>query len=170
MRETLLAVHIAAGVAALVLGPIAMFAAKRRGRHTRAGDLYFWVYVVLVLAAFALAATDWDEAWFLVPIGAFSFAFALLGYVMAKRRPRGWLRLHVTGQGGSYIAMITALLVVNLGGETLIVWFIPTIIGSPVIAYVNTQIALGRRPKGRPDLVGRGGAPRPAALPGPPRP
>ena len=116
-----------------------------------------------MLAAFGLAATNWDEDWFLVPIGAFSFAFALLGYLMAKRRPRNWLQLHVTGKGGSYIAMTTALLVVNLGGGTLILWFVPTIIGSPVIAYVNTQIALGRRPKGRPDLVGRSRAPRETA-------
>lgn len=154
MRETLLAIHIAAGSAGLILGPIAMFAAKRRGRHTRTGEIYFWVYVVLVLSAFALAATNWDEAWFLVPIGAFSFSFALLGYLMAKRRPHRWLELHVSGQGGSYIAMTTALLVVNVGGDLLIVWFIPTILGSPLIAYVNRQIALGRRPKGRPDLAG----------------
>jgi hypothetical protein len=163
MRETLLAIHIAAGTAGLILGPIAMFAAKRRGRHTRTGDLYFWVYVALVLAAFGLAATNWDDDWFLVPIGAFSFAFALLGYLTAKRRPRGWLQLHVTGQGGSYIAMTTALLVVNLGGGTLFLWFVPTFVGSPLIAYVNTQIALGRRPKGRPDLVGPARAPRQTA-------
>jgi hypothetical protein len=168
MRETLLAIHIAAGSAGLILGPIAMFASKRRGRHTRAGEIYFWVYVALVLAAFGLAATNWDEDWFLVPIGAFSFAFALLGYLMAKRRPRRWLPLHVTGQGGSYIAMTTALLVVNIGGDALIVWFIPTILGSPLIAYVNTQIALGRRPKGRPDLVRLGRRSEPAAAaPGP---
>jgi hypothetical protein len=153
MREALLAIHIAAGSAGLALGPAAMFAAKRRGSHTRAGELYFWVYVTLVIAAFGLAATNWQEDWFLAPIGAFSFAFALLGYLVAKRRPRNWLQLHVTGQGGSYIAMTTALLVVNIGGGTLILWFLPTIAGSPIIAYVNTQITLGRRPKGRPDLA-----------------
>jgi hypothetical protein len=147
MREALLAIHIAAGSAGLILGPTAMLAAKRRGRHTRTGELYFWVYVALVLAAFGLAATSWDEDWFLVPIGAFSFAFALLGYLAAKRRPRRWLQLHVTGQGGSYIAMTTALLVVNIGGGTLIVWFIPTLVGSPLIAYVNAQVSLRRRPK-----------------------
>jgi hypothetical protein len=154
MREALLAIHIAAGSAGLVLGPVAMFSAKRRGRHTRVGDLYFWVYVALVTAAFGLAATNWSQDWFLVPIGAFSFSFALLGYLAAKRRPRNWLRLHVSGQGGSYIAMTTALLVVNVGASPLIVWFIPTILGSPLIAYVNTQIALGRRPKGRAAIAG----------------
>jgi hypothetical protein len=154
MRETLLAIHIGAGSAGLVLGPVAMFSAKRQGRHTRVGDLYFWVYVALVAAAFGLATTSWSKDWFLVPIGAFSFAFALLGYLAAKRRPRSWLQLHVSGQGGSYIAMTTALLVVNVGAGTVIVWFIPTIVGSPLIAYVNAQIALGRRPKGRPDLTG----------------
>jgi hypothetical protein len=35
--------------------------------------------------------------------------FAGTGYVAAKRRFSGWLPIHVIGQGGSYIAMVTAL-------------------------------------------------------------
>ena len=37
----------------------------------------------------------------------------MLSTVFAKRRFQGWLRVHVIGQGGSYVAMLTALLVVN---------------------------------------------------------
>jgi hypothetical protein len=49
--------------------------------------------------------------------------------------------------GGSYIALATALLVVNVGQQLPIVWFLPTIIGSPIIAWVLSEVDRGRRPK-----------------------
>ena len=144
--DLVLATHIAAGVAGLVLGPVAMFAAKRRGRHTRAGAAYHWILLTVAASAIVLAALDWSELWWFTPIALFSYSFACRGYLAARRRPPGWLRLHITGQGGSYIALVTALLVVNLG-DALIVWFIPTILGSPIIAWVQYQVAIGARPK-----------------------
>jgi hypothetical protein len=144
-----LATHVACGSTGLVLGPVAMLSAKRKGRHTLAGEAYHWVFLVLFLSAVALAVLNWDQVWWLAPVGAFSYAFALLGYVAAKVRWRGWLRSHVTGQCGSYIAMVTALLVVNLGVSSPLPWLAPTLIGTPIIAWVNAQIAAGKRPKRR---------------------
>lgn len=149
-----LAVHIAAGSAGLVLGPVAMSAGKRRGAHTRAGEAYHWVFVALFISAVGLAVMSWDRLWWLALIGASSYAFALLGYLAAKRRWDGWLQAHVSGQGGSYIAMVTALLVVNLGTASPLAWIAPTVVGSPIITWVNFRIAKGSRPKGRPDLAG----------------
>ena len=156
--------HVAAGSAGLVLGPVAMFSAKRRGVHTRAGTAYYYLFVVLFISAVALAALDFSRVWWLALVGAFSYSFALKGYRAAKQRGPGWLIRHVSGQGGSYIAMTTALLVVNIrsaGGTTgfaaILPWFLPTIIGSPIITWVNFQIAAGRRPKAwrrRPELAG----------------
>ena len=146
IHDIVLPLHIAAGAAGLALGPIAMRAGKRQGTHTRAGEAYFWVFTVVAVSAIVLSALNWDESWFLTPIALFSYAFALRGYLAAKRRRSGWLAAHITGQGGSYIALVTALLVVNLG-DALIVWFIPTIIGSPIIAWVQHQVAAGKRPK-----------------------
>ena len=142
-----LTLHIAGGTSGLVLGPVAMRAVKRRGTHTRAGEAYHWAVLVACASAVGLAALDFSDLWWLGLIGVFSYAFAFLGYVAAKRRWTGWLLPHVSGQGGSYIALTTALLVVNLGGP-LIIWFLPTIVGSPVIAWVNFQVARGARPKG----------------------
>ena len=125
-----LIVHIGFGIVALVVGPIAMTARKVRGVHTRIGELYHWV------------------------VFAGSYAFAFLGYWSAKRRWNNWLRYHLTGQGGSYIAMLTAFLVVNwesITGTSGIsspwAWILPTIIGSPLIAWIQREVALGRRPK-----------------------
>ena len=146
LHDSSLALHIAAGSAGLVLGPVAMRAAKRPGTHTRAGEAYHWVLLTVAVSAIVLSVLDWSEIWWFTPIAVFSYAFALLGYWAAKRRPADWLTLHISGQGGSYIALVTALLVVNLG-DALIVWFIPTIVGSPIIAWVIYQVALGKRPK-----------------------
>ena len=75
-------------------------------------------------------------------------------YLAAKRRWRGWLRAHVAGQGGSYIAMVTALLVVNWetptgsrGIYSPLAWALPTVVGSPIIARMIYDVRIGKRPK-----------------------
>jgi hypothetical protein len=152
--RVVLAFHIAAGAAGLILGPIAMRARKKPGVHTRAGEAYHWVMLAVCLTASLLAVLDWKRLWWFLPIAAGSYAFALLGYVSAKRRWRGWLQAHITGQGGSYIAMTTALLVVNWetltgtrGISSPMGWALPTVVGAPIIAWVTYQVRIGKRPK-----------------------
>jgi hypothetical protein len=152
--DTVLIAHIALGTAGLILGPVAMTARKRSGLHTNTGEAYHWVVLGVSLSAGILAALDWGRLWWFLPIAAGSYAFALLGYVAAKRRWRGWMRAHVAGQGGSYIAMVTALLVVNWetltgtrGVDSPWAWALPTVVGTPIIVWVTREIALGRRPK-----------------------
>ena len=139
---------MAAGVAGLILGPIAMFSTKwRNSRHINAGTLYHWVYFALFVTAVALALMKWDELWWLALIALFSYSFALMGYLAARRRWREWLQWHVAGQGGSYIAMTTALLVVNLGRESIVPWLVPTLVGSPILVWLTHEVAAGRRPR-----------------------
>lgn len=131
-----------------------MFTAKRQGRHTTAGTAYYWAFVALAISAVILAALDWGDLWWLALVGVGSYAFAAVGYLTGKVRGRpNWLIAHVSGQGGSYIAMVTALLVVNLGTDEALAWIVPTVIGTPIISYVNYGIATRRRPKSRPDLT-----------------
>jgi hypothetical protein len=152
--DAILIAHIGLGAAGLVLGPVAMFARKLPGLHTKAGEAYHWVLLGVCLSAGLLAILHWDRIWWFLPIAAGSYAFALIGYVAAKRRWHGWLRAHLTGQGGSYIAMVTALLVVNWetltgvrGVASPLAWALPTLMGTPIIAWVSREVALGRRPK-----------------------
>jgi uncharacterized membrane protein len=147
LRDLCLAIHITAGTTGLILGPLAMRAPKRRGPHTRLGETYHWVMLAVCLSAAALASLAWQRIWWFLPIAAFSYANALLGYLAAKRRRPGWLRRHIRGMGGSYIALTTALLVVNFGQQLPIAWLLPTIIGSPIIAWVLNEADRGRRPK-----------------------
>lgn len=153
LQSTILAVHIVCGFAGLVLGPIAMFARKRPGRHTRVGDLYHWIMLAVCATAAALALLDWQRIWWFLLIALGSYAQAFVGYLAAKRRWRGWLLWHVSMQGGSYIALVTALLVVNWepmtgtpGMYSPWAWLLPTLVGSPLITWVNRAIRLGRRP------------------------
>jgi uncharacterized membrane protein len=146
-RDPVLALHIATGTTGLILGPLAMFATKRHGPHTRLGETYHWVMLGVCLSAAALAILDWHRIWWFLPIAVFSYANALVGYVAAKRRPRGWLRAHIGGMCGSYIALVTALLVVNAGQSLPVVWFLPTVVGSPLIAWVINEVDRGRRPR-----------------------
>lgn len=144
--DLMLALHVTAGATGLLVGPLAMRATKRRGPHTRLGEAYHWVMLTVCVSAAGLALLAWGRLWWFLPIAAFSYANALVGYLAAKRRRPGWLGWHIGGMGGSYIALVTALLVVNLG-RALPVWFIPTIVGSPMIAWVIYEVDRGRRPR-----------------------
>jgi uncharacterized membrane protein YeaQ/YmgE (transglycosylase-associated protein family) len=155
LREPALALHIAAGTTGLLLGPLAMRSPKRRGPHTRLGETYHWVMLGVCLSAAALAILAWHRIWWFLPIATFSYANALYGYLAAKRRRPGWLRRHIAGMGGSYIALVTALLVVNVGQQVAIAWLLPTIIGSPIIVWVLNEVDRGRRPKRAASLAQR---------------
>src|SRR5437588_11039684 len=121
LRDPILALHIAAGSTGLILGPIAMRAPKRRGPHTRLGAIYHWVMLAACVSAAGLAVLAFDRIWWFLLIAVFSYANALVGYLAVKRRRPGWLRRHVRGMCGSYIALVTALLVVNVGQQLPIV-------------------------------------------------
>lgn len=138
--------HITCGVVAIALGLVAMASEKSRGLHTLVGNAYHWVYVALAASACGLAAFDWQRLWWYVPIALGSYAFALVGYLAAKIRWKDWLQYHLSGQLGSFIAMMTALLVVN-AGNVWWAWATPTIVGSPLIAWLKREVRAGRRPK-----------------------
>lgn len=150
----ILALHIAAGAVGIILGPVAMYAAKRPGPHTRAGEAYHWVMLTVCATAGVLAVLDWFRFWFFLPIALGSYAFALVGYLAAKQRWKGWLLWHIRGQGGSYIAMVTAVLVVNWriltgnpGLNSPWAWTLPTLIGTPLVTWASIQVRRGKRPK-----------------------
>ena len=94
MFRAVLAVHIAAGFVGLVLGPVAMTARKREGAHTRAGEAYHWVMLVVCVTAALLAALEWS-----------------------RLRASPWP------------------------------WIVPTLVGTPIITWVNVRVRRGRAPR-----------------------
>jgi uncharacterized membrane protein YeaQ/YmgE (transglycosylase-associated protein family) len=147
MESVLLILHVVCGIAGLIIALGAFASKKRKGLHTILGNLYHWIFLVLSLSAVALSLLNWERLWWFLPIALFSYTFALVGFLAAKFKWSNWLRLHLTGQVGSFIAMITAVLVVNFGSGNFFVWFLPSIIGTPIIIWLARDIKAGRRPK-----------------------
>ena len=101
--------------------------------------------------------------WLLLPAG-FSYLLALLGFLAPRRRWRGWVGAYARGQGGSYIALVTALLVVSVDGTAAVAaWVLPTLVGHPLIerrvAWLEARERTERPPgAGNPTPVMRDGA------------
>src|SRR5829696_3692470 len=125
MRDSLLAFHVTVGAGALVLGPFAIRGVLRAGAQTRADAAYHALVIAVCASAIGLAAFGWSRLWWLVPIALASYSFALRAQLAVSRAPAGWRREYIAGQGGSYVALITAVLVVSLADITPLVWALP---------------------------------------------
>ncbi|WP_231687874.1 DUF2306 domain-containing protein [Bacillus sp. FJAT-27251] len=146
MFQLFLIMHILTGAVCLVSGLIAMASSKKKGRHTAAGEIYHGAYVLVFISAVVMSIIHWEESAYLFYIGIFSYSLALLGYVTAKRRWKNWIGMHIGGMLGSYIGIVTATIVVNISKvpvlneiPVLIFWFLPTIIGTPLIIRVGNK-------------------------------
>jgi len=100
-----------------------------------------------------LAALRWAEDYHLFILGALAFAAASFGRTAHRRRWRGWVRLHISGMGLSYIFMLTAFYVDN--GKSLPLWkelppiaywLLPSAIGLPLIIWALVRHPLVRKP------------------------
>lgn len=135
-------IHVAFGLAAVIIGAFAMLSRKGRGRHSNVGTIYFWCLFGVFVTMSVLSFMRWAENYPLFILGMLSFASALFGRMAARRHWRQWPRLHLTGMGVSYILMLTAFYVDN--GKNLPLWkelpeiafwLLPGAIGTPLILY-----------------------------------
>ena len=143
----LLAVHIPAGVIAVISGAGAMLSDKGSGTHRRSGRIYLGALAVVCVSGAGLVVTRWPHFPHLLALGAVAAALAATGYA-ARRRPAPVV--HLTAMGGSYIVMLTAFYVDN--GPKLPLWnllppisfwFLPSVFGVPIIVR-----AVRRRTRG----------------------
>jgi hypothetical protein len=113
--RALLLIHVAAGLAALVLAPIAMVTVKGGPAHRRWGAIYYWAMAVVALTAVVLAV--WRPNPFLALVAVFSFYFAFRGRrVLGHRRPgrgEGPTALDWTAAVGTAVASV-ALMVLGV--------------------------------------------------------
>jgi hypothetical protein len=135
-----LAVHVLAGLTAVVTGAVAALVRKGSPRHVRAGRWYYRAITVVFATATALAAMRWQQDYYLFLIGAVAFTAATIGY-LHRRRHRPGDTGHIVGMGTAYVAMLTAFYVDN-GPHLplwdrlprLAFWLLPSLIGMPLIA------------------------------------
>ena len=151
-QDIVLGFHVAAGSLGLLLGPLAMLAERQPPYRSAMGVAYHWSVLAVALTALGLIAFDAGALWWLAPLAALSYGLALLGLLAPRRRGQRWLGLYVRGQGGSYVALVTALLVVSLEGPLVIAaWIVPTVVGHNLI---ERRVAwIRRRSKQRAELV-----------------
>lgn len=147
-------IHVGAGALALVVGPLAMWAPKCIGLHSRLGEAFFVMVTAVSLSGGVLAVVHWETRWMFLLIAVGTYAFALLGYVAAKRRWRKWLLAHVIGQGSAYTAMVTAFITANWddltgvqGTDAPAVFLVPMFVGSVAVVWLVREVHAGRRPK-----------------------
>lgn len=142
LHTVLIVAHIVLGTGGMLLGPLAMrqdtrrFAAGRRATG-RVSGVYRVVVLLVCLSAVALVVENRPELWWLIPVSALTYGLAVLARVSAERRFPGWPHGYTHGQGGSYIALTTALIVVALtvdgpvtGTAQLLPWLAPTALGT----------------------------------------
>jgi hypothetical protein len=153
-HAVLLSIHIAAGTAGLVLGPVAMWQATRRLEAARSPDTgasaaYHWTVLAVCPSAAVLVVWFRPELWWLVPVAAFSYSLVLLGRFAVARRFRSWMHAYAHGQGGSYSALVTALVVVAAtvdgpvhGAAEVIPWTLPAVIGTPLTEWWRRRLAI----------------------------
>lgn len=144
-----LTLHIISGTLCLLVGLAAAFSKKQRGRHTFFGEIYHGSYVVVFISAVVTSIMHWEQDAILFFIALFSYGLALMGYLARKKRPHNWLVKHIGGMLGSYIGIVTAVLVVNVDNIPIInewpaflFWFLPSIIGTPIIINVRRRFEI----------------------------
>ena len=136
----LVALHIAAGLTAVIAGAASMLSPKQPGRHPFAGTIYFWTLAAVFVTMSALAFLRWSEDRRLFILGLLSFLAATIGRTARQRLWASWPRIHITGMGASYILLVTAFYVDNgpnlpLWRElpSLAFWILPMLIGAPIL-------------------------------------
>ena len=145
-----LAVHVPAGLVAVLSGAGAALSRKGSARHVRFGRYYCVAIGVVFVTAGALAGLRWREDWYLFLLGALAFAAAMLGY-LHRRRHRAGDTAHILGMGGSYAVMLTAFYVDN-GPHlplwdrlpVLAFWLLPSAIAAPLIIRAITRARTAR--------------------------
>src|SRR3954470_22030784 len=86
ITKALALLHVAAGVTALVVAPVAMLTAKGGLTHRRWGKVYYYAMVVVAVTAVVLGLLRPNL--FLTLLAVFSFYTAFSGYrVLARKRP-----------------------------------------------------------------------------------
>ena len=132
MTETLLLIHIASGSIALFSAALAISTEKGKKIHVLSGKSYFWGMVLIFLTAIPMSIINSNVFLFLIAI--FSFYLAFSGMRFAKNRTGVPTRVDL-------IAVITAVLVVNVDIEPVWIWWVlPTALIVPFIVWWNRKV------------------------------
>ena len=137
MRDVVLHLHVVLGTAALLLGP-AWLAVRQRGGSARGPAAGYQAAVGgVALTAAVLAVTDPALTW-LVPVAGATEVLAVTGALARRRGWSGWRSWQPHLLGGSYIALVTGVLIAETGNAVF--WLLPALIGQLPIAVAKRRL------------------------------
>jgi len=137
MGDALLPLHVAAGTAGLLLGPL-WLAARLLGIR---GDGLAWAYqlaVAVVAASGAVLAVSVPGLSWLLPVGVLTCGLAVSGALARRRDWPHWRTAQPHLLGGSYIAVVTGALVAATGNPVW--WAAPALAGQLPIAVAKRRL------------------------------
>jgi hypothetical protein len=138
VRETLLVLHVAAGTAGLLLGPLWLVARLRGRAGTGAAAAYQAAVAGVAATGAALALLTPGLAW-LVGFGALGVVLAVTGALARRRGWPHWRTVQPHLLGGSYVALTTGLLVAQT--QHPVAWVLPALAGQVPIALAKRRLA-----------------------------
>jgi hypothetical protein len=162
-RDGVLAAHIAAGSVGSCW-ELWRSSARAATYRSRACAACVWAVGTVGATVIALLGLDELELWWILPLAVLAIGFAIVGYLATTRRRPGWIRLYAHGQGGAFIALVTAVFVVSVSGAAMAAaWVVPTAVGVALIERRVARIEEEPRPEGGRDdpqahLLARRGA------------
>jgi hypothetical protein len=137
VRDLVLHLHVAVGTAALLLGP-GWLLARRRGRRAPGwASAYQGAVGGVVLSAAFLAVADPQLRW-LLPVAVGTEVLAVTGALARRRSWAGWRTWQPHLLGGSYIALVTGLLIAETGNPVF--WLLPALTGQLPIAVAKRRL------------------------------
>jgi hypothetical protein len=149
---TFVVIHIIIAMVAVISGIVAMLSEKTRSSHSKAGRIYYWSMAFSFGLIIVLSLMRWPHSIHLLIIGLFAFGCAHTGRRLIKTNIERWSRWHTVLMGMSYILLLTGFYVDN--GKNLPFWnlfpqwsfyFIPVLVGVPIIVRVLKKHPLNRR-------------------------
>ena len=157
--DILLPMHIGAGIVALVASLLAVVSAKGKKLHIRSGRIYFLgmlgIFIIAVILMLLSGVAMWliagvyfmdDNSNFIIPV-VFGTVALSLGYrdyhTHKNQTAKGPQRIvsHLSNMLGGTIAVITAVLVVNVDIQpSWLFWILPTLVITPLIIWWNAKV------------------------------
>ena len=133
--DPLLLIHVTAGTAGLLLGPV-WLVARLVGARGPAGG--YQAAVAGVAASGAVLAVSAPGLGWLLPVAVATEAFAVAGALARRQAWPHWRTLQPHLLGGSYIALVTGLLVAATGNPVW--WVLPALVGQAPIAVAKRRL------------------------------
>ena len=138
MRDLLLSSHVVLGTTALLLGPVWLVLRRRGSNAEGVAVAYQGTVAAVAVTGGWLAITAPGLQW-LLPVAVLTEVLAVSGALARRRNWSGWRSWQPHLLGGSYIALVTALLVAETGIPLF--WVLPALVGQWPIAVAKHRLA-----------------------------